>query len=63
MNYVVLEPGEENIPHIHKESEDTIFILEGWVKQLFQTTNLCKCVVQNENEIETILNFSTSLVK
>ena len=29
MNYVVLEPGEENIPHIHKESEDTIFILEG----------------------------------
>jgi len=29
MNYVVLEPGEENVPHIHKESEDTIFILEG----------------------------------
>lgn len=29
MNFVVMEPGEENIPHIHAESEDTIFILEG----------------------------------
>jgi quercetin dioxygenase-like cupin family protein len=29
MNYVKLEPGEANIPHIHAESEDTIFILEG----------------------------------
>ena len=29
MNYVVLEPGEENVPHIHAKSEDTIFILEG----------------------------------
>ncbi len=29
MNYVRLEPGEANVPHIHKESEDTIFILEG----------------------------------
>ena len=29
MNYVILEPGEENIPHIHKDSEDTIFIIEG----------------------------------
>ena len=29
MNYVRLEPGEENIPHIHPESEDTIFILAG----------------------------------
>ncbi|WP_419846601.1 cupin domain-containing protein [Candidatus Poriferisocius sp.] len=29
MNYVVLEPGEENVPHAHSESEDTIFILEG----------------------------------
>jgi quercetin dioxygenase-like cupin family protein len=29
MNYVVMEPGEANIPHIHKESEDTIFILQG----------------------------------
>lgn len=29
MNYVVLEPGEENDPHAHSESEDTIFILEG----------------------------------
>lgn len=29
MNYVVLEPGEENVPHTHEESEDTIFCLEG----------------------------------
>ncbi len=29
MNYVVLEPGEENVPHIHQKSEDTIFIVEG----------------------------------
>lgn len=29
MNYVVMQPGESNVPHIHKSSEDTIFILEG----------------------------------
>ncbi len=29
VNYVVLEPGEENVPHIHPISEDTIFIIEG----------------------------------
>lgn len=29
MNYVVLEPGEANVPHIHSISEDTIFILQG----------------------------------
>jgi quercetin dioxygenase-like cupin family protein len=29
MNYVRLEPGEANVPHIHVKSEDTIFILEG----------------------------------
>jgi quercetin dioxygenase-like cupin family protein len=29
MNYVRLEPGEANVPHIHTLSEDTIFILEG----------------------------------
>jgi quercetin dioxygenase-like cupin family protein len=29
MNYVKLEPGEANTPHIHSISEDTIFILEG----------------------------------
>lgn len=29
MNYVRLEPGEANKPHIHTLSEDTIFILEG----------------------------------
>jgi len=29
VNYVVLEPGEANVPHDHPISEDTIFILEG----------------------------------
>ncbi|MGI9491459.1 MAG: cupin domain-containing protein [Geminicoccaceae bacterium] len=29
MNYVRMEPGEANQPHIHASSEDTIFILEG----------------------------------
>lgn len=29
INYVILEPGEENVPHIHTKSEDSIFILEG----------------------------------
>jgi quercetin dioxygenase-like cupin family protein len=29
MNYVRLEPGEANKPHVHTISEDTIFILEG----------------------------------
>lgn len=29
MNYVVMEPGEANTPHIHDGCEDTIFILEG----------------------------------
>jgi quercetin dioxygenase-like cupin family protein len=29
MNYVVLEPGERNQPHVHRYSEDTIFIVSG----------------------------------
>jgi quercetin dioxygenase-like cupin family protein len=29
MNYVVMQPGESNVPHVHEVSEDTIFILEG----------------------------------
>lgn len=29
MNYVRMEAGEENVPHAHAESEDTIFILDG----------------------------------
>ncbi|MFE3836527.1 cupin domain-containing protein [Pseudogemmobacter sonorensis] len=29
LNYVVLEPGEANVPHVHQISEDTIFILSG----------------------------------
>ena len=29
MNFVILEPGEANVPHAHAASEDTIHILEG----------------------------------
>jgi quercetin dioxygenase-like cupin family protein len=29
MNYVQMEPGEANRPHIHADSEDTIYILQG----------------------------------
>jgi quercetin dioxygenase-like cupin family protein len=29
LNYVTLEPGEQNQPHSHLESEDTIFLLAG----------------------------------
>lgn len=29
MNFVDMKPGEENVPHAHSYSEDTIFILEG----------------------------------
>jgi quercetin dioxygenase-like cupin family protein len=29
MNLVILDPGEENQPHSHEESDDTIAILEG----------------------------------
>jgi quercetin dioxygenase-like cupin family protein len=29
MNYVVMQPGEENAIHSHPESDDTIAILEG----------------------------------
>ena len=29
MNYVRMEPGEANVPHLHASSEDTIYILEG----------------------------------
>lgn len=29
MNYVRMQPGEENVPHAHPDSEDTIFVLEG----------------------------------
>ena len=29
MNFATLEPGEENQPHAHAESDDTIAILEG----------------------------------
>ena len=29
MNYVDMQPGERNIPHVHEGSEDTIYILDG----------------------------------
>lgn len=29
MNYVSMQPGEENVPHAHDESEDTIYIVSG----------------------------------
>jgi quercetin dioxygenase-like cupin family protein len=29
MNFAILEPGEENQPHAHADSDDTIAILEG----------------------------------
>lgn len=29
MNYVDMQPGEENVPHLHAESEDAIYILDG----------------------------------
>jgi quercetin dioxygenase-like cupin family protein len=29
MNYVRMLPGEENVPHDHPESEDTIYVLDG----------------------------------
>ncbi|MEH7253598.1 cupin domain-containing protein [Neobacillus niacini] len=29
LNYVTLQPGEQNQPHSHSESEDTIFLLAG----------------------------------
>ena len=29
MNYVNMAPGEENVPHAHSDSEDTIVILDG----------------------------------
>lgn len=29
MHYVVMKPGEENIPHVHRNSEDIIFVIQG----------------------------------
>jgi quercetin dioxygenase-like cupin family protein len=29
MNYVRMQPGEANVPHVHERSEDTIFVLAG----------------------------------
>ena len=46
MNFVRLEPGEANVPHIHPESEDTIYILQG-----------CGTVVDFDHDIR--LSFET----
>lgn len=29
MNFVMMEQGEQNVPHVHASSEDTLFILSG----------------------------------
>ena len=29
MGYVVMQPGQENVPHLHPASEDIIYVLEG----------------------------------
>ena len=29
MNYVDMQPGERNVEHVHVESEDTIYVLDG----------------------------------
>lgn len=29
MNYVDMQPGERNVPHVHPASEDTLYVLDG----------------------------------
>jgi quercetin dioxygenase-like cupin family protein len=29
MNFVRMQPGEANVPHVHEDSEDTIYVLSG----------------------------------
>lgn len=29
LNYVVMKPGQENVPHLHKVSEDIIYVIQG----------------------------------
>jgi mannose-6-phosphate isomerase-like protein (cupin superfamily) len=29
MNYVDMQPGEQNVPHVHEYSDDTLFVLDG----------------------------------
>ena len=29
MNYVDMQPGERNIPHVHPGSEDTLYVIDG----------------------------------
>lgn len=29
MNYVNMQPGERNVPHVHAGSEDTLYVLDG----------------------------------
>ena len=47
LNYVILQPGEENEPHDHPYSEDTIFCLHGEGEAVDVTNNFSKKVVAN----------------
>ncbi|ATW27769.1 cupin domain-containing protein [Candidatus Formimonas warabiya] len=29
LHYVVMKPGQENVPHVHKMSEDIIYVIQG----------------------------------
>ena len=29
MNYVDMQPGERNVPHVHPGSEDTLYVIDG----------------------------------
>jgi len=29
MNYVDMQPGERNVPHVHTGSEDTLYVITG----------------------------------
>ena len=29
MNYVDMQPGERNVPHVHTGSEDTLYVIAG----------------------------------
>jgi quercetin dioxygenase-like cupin family protein len=29
MNYVDMQPGERNVPHVHTGSEDTLYVISG----------------------------------
>ncbi len=47
LNYVILKPGEENQPHDHPYSEDTIFCLQGEGEAVDVTNEVTKSVEAN----------------